>query len=182
MIRLAVERRDSGLDGVRWLPERGNRPRLQLPPADLELREAAHDGLTGAYLRAPGLRELRREIARAERTKQPLTVAFVDVSRLHAAGPSQVQSVGDTLLIAVAAALRSTVRAYDLIIRYSREEFVSVMSGQTIEMAAQRIELLNARLTGSLDLSSVTVGLAALRQADSSEAIVARADRALGLM
>lgn len=46
------------------------------------LKEASLDGLTGAYVRHAGLREMERDVSRARRAGEPLTVVFIDVDRL----------------------------------------------------------------------------------------------------
>lgn len=48
----------------------------------LERADYCIDELTGAHRRAAGLVELEREMARAKRTKQPFTLAFIDVDAL----------------------------------------------------------------------------------------------------
>lgn len=56
------------------------------------------DELTGAYNRGPGLAELEREVARAKRTRKPLTLAFVDVDHLKWRNDVQGHAAGDQLL------------------------------------------------------------------------------------
>ena len=60
------------------------------------------DELTGAYRRGPGLRELKRDVAKALRTGTSLTVAFVDVDHLKRVNDSLGHAAGDRLLRRVA--------------------------------------------------------------------------------
>ena len=136
--------------------------------------------MTGVYLRGPGAVELAREIARARRTGQPLVVAFVDVDKLKAINDSQGHAAGDRTLREVAHALRSSLRVYDLVIRYGGDEFVCAISGLTMAAAKKRLARVNVELGRGVHHRSVTVGLAQLQQQDDSvDSLVARADTAL---
>jgi diguanylate cyclase (GGDEF)-like protein len=135
--------------------------------------------LTGVYLRGPGSVELTREIARAQRTEQTLVVAFVDVDKLKDINDSEGHAEGDRTIRAVADALRSSLRSYDLVIRYGGDEFVCAMSGLTLAAAEERLTQVNVVLAEGVGRRSVSVGLAQLRQADSLDSLVARADTAL---
>ncbi|MDP9075012.1 MAG: GGDEF domain-containing protein [Actinomycetota bacterium] len=143
-----------------------------------EREVASHDGLTGAYLRGPGFVELEREMLRANRTGQPLVVAFVDVDHLKAINDSAGHAAGDRMLVEVAGAFRANIRSYDLIIRCGGDEFVCAMTGQTRTDATARLELVNTAIAEATD-GSVTVGLAELDPDDSLETLVARADASL---
>ncbi len=144
-----------------------------------EREYAALDDLTGAYLRGAGLLALRHEIARTQRTQVPLIAAFIDVDHLKEINDSRGHAAGDDMLVAVARALRSRLRAYDLVIRYGGDEFVVSVAGLTLADAAQRFALLNASLGEAPGGGSVSVGLAELRPNDLPEELVGRADAAL---
>jgi diguanylate cyclase (GGDEF)-like protein len=167
----ANERTHSELDRNTALADRGASAR--------ERRYAAADGLTGVYLRGPGLTELEREIARARRTGQPLTLAFVDVDGLKAVNDSSGHAAGDRLLLEVANALGVALRSYDLVIRYGGDEFVCAMPGLNVAEATRRFTLVTAALAEAPEHGSVTVGVAELHADDSLEDLIARADAAL---
>ena len=78
---------------------------------------ADHDQLTGAMTRGAGVRGIEHEIARAKRTGEALTLAFVDVDRLKRVNDAQGHAAGDTLLRNAVEALRSGLRESDLIVR-----------------------------------------------------------------
>jgi diguanylate cyclase (GGDEF)-like protein len=137
---------------------------------------ASVDGLTGVYLRRAGIAELARDLARARRSEQPLTVAFVDVDRLKSINSLRGYAAGDRLLLEVAQALRDKLRSYDLIIRYGGDEFVCAISGLNLADATKRLGLVNAALAEAPGHGSVTVGLAELQPDDSLEDLVARAE------
>jgi len=106
-------------------------------------------------------------------------VAFVDVDKLKAINDSQGHAAGDRTLREVAHALRSSLRVYDLVIRYGGDEFVCAISGLTMPAAMNRLARVNVELGRGVHQRSVTVGLAQLQQDDSVDSLVARADTAL---
>jgi len=122
---------------------------------------------------------LRREIARARRTGQPLTLAFVDVDHLKAINDSLGHAAGDRMLLDVADAIRAKLRSYDLVIRYGGDEFVCAISGLELADAMKRLTEVNRTLAEGPGRGSVTFGMAALQPEDSTEDLLARADAAL---
>lgn len=137
---------------------------------------ASMDGLTGAYLRGPGLVELRREAARARRTSQPLVVAFIDVDHLKNVNDSLGHAAGDRVLLAVTEVIRANLRSYDLLIRYGGDEFVCAIEGLALAEVEQRFSRVQAALIASAAHGSVTVGLADLRPDESIDDVILRAD------
>ena len=148
----ASERTEAELDRNAALADRG---------ASAKDRErSSHDGLTGTYLRGPVSVGLDREIAKARRTQQPLTLAFVDVDGLKAINDSRGHAAGDRVLLGVANALRAMLRSHDLIIRYGGDEFACVIAGLNAADATKRLDLVNAALAAAAESASVTVGVA----------------------
>lgn len=135
--------------------------------------------MTGVYLRGPGLMELAREIARAQRTHEPLVVAFVDVDGLKTANDSHGHAAGDRMLRVVADTLRMCLRSYDVIIRYGGDEFVCVLAGLNQAEATKRLATINEVLADGADPATVTVGIAEFQDGESLHDLVGRADAAL---
>jgi diguanylate cyclase (GGDEF)-like protein len=166
----AEDRRHAAADRIH---ARANRTR-----ARRDRLSADHDELTGALTRGTGMRSVEYEIARAKRTGEPLTLAFVDVDGLKAVNDTQGHAVGDALLRNVVTALRSGLRETDLIVRCGGDEFLCVLPGATRDAAADRLELSEAVLA-AFATNSLSVGLTEYRAGDDAATLVARADDAL---
>lgn len=140
-----------------------------------EREHASLDGLTGAYVRSAGMLQLEREVLRAQRSAEPLVVAFVDVDHLKAVNDAGGHAAGDRLLVAAVDALRSRLRLYDLVIRYGGDEFLCVLPGMPLAEAERRFLLVNE------DLAPASVSFGATEADGSSDvdALVERADRDL---
>lgn len=136
------------------------------------------DELTGLYRRDAGVLELEREIARAKRTGAPFVLAFVDADGLKAKNDALGHSAGDQLLRQIADTIRAHLRSYDLVARFGGDEFVCGLLDLEMEEAAARFSLVNAELAETQQ-ASVTVGLAELKEDDSLEQLIARADEAM---
>jgi diguanylate cyclase (GGDEF)-like protein len=136
------------------------------------------DELTGAHRREAGLVELEREIARAKRTKQPFTLAFVDVDGLKGTNDSLGHVAGDQLLRRTIDSIRAHLRSYDLIVRFGGDEFLCALLDVTMAQGAERFSLVKADLAAT-EQASVTVGLSELEADDALEDLIARADEAM---
>jgi len=167
----AHERAGAGLDRERSSDDRD-------AAAD-DRAYATRDALTGALNRGPGLEAVQRDIDRADRTGEPLTVAFLDVDGLKSINDTGGHLAGDQLLVAVVAAVREQLRPYDAIVRYGGDEFVCSMLGLTADEATVRGTAANATLLVGAHPGSVTVGFAEFRPGDSLADLLERADRAL---
>jgi diguanylate cyclase (GGDEF)-like protein len=79
--------------------------------------------------------QLRREIARASRAQQPLSVALLDVDNLKVVNDSFGHRAGDALLVKIGYRLQSCLRSSDVIARYGGDEFVLLFHGVDSETA-----------------------------------------------
>jgi diguanylate cyclase (GGDEF)-like protein len=138
------------------------------------------DELTGAYRRDAGTLELERETLRAQRTQRPLVLAFVDVDGLKSTNDTLGHAAGDQLLRRTVDRIRMQLRSYDLIVRFGGDEFVCLLLDLDTSEAAERFEAIKVDLEET-EQGSITVGLAELRlrEEDSLEDLMARADEAL---
>ena len=135
------------------------------------------DGLTGAYRRDTGLVQVDREIVRARRTGQPMTVAFVDVAGLKAHNDRDGHAAGDQVLVAVADALRTHLRPDDLVVRVGGDEFVCAVVDLDEGEARNRLRKATAHLADAA--VSVTIGTTQLEADDTLSSVITRADDAM---
>jgi diguanylate cyclase (GGDEF)-like protein/PAS domain S-box-containing protein len=107
----------------------------------VELREQAiHDALTGVYNRRFLSQVLDGEVARAERSHSPISVAMMDVDYFKQFNDQYGHKCGDQVLQYLAKLLTSATRRSDIVCRYGGEEFVVLMPDATLEVARQRAE------------------------------------------
>ena len=177
-VREAADREQAGLD--RELAAR-DRSQAQADRDELlqRLASAQTDGLTGTRSRATGLEDFDHEIDRAHRTMAPLVIAYIDVVGLKAVNDTHGHAAGDALLQRAVNAIRGRLRSYDLIVRIGGDEFLSVMSGATIEDARQRFAAIQTALADDPDRCEIKVGFAALEADDSATELIKRADAEL---
>ena len=85
------------------------------------------DQLTGVANHRYLQERLAQEVARAGRTRRPLSVLMIDLDGFKAVNDQHGHADGDRVLRDVAASLRLAVRANDIVARYGGDEFVVLM-------------------------------------------------------
>ncbi len=93
---------------------------------------ARHDPLTGLPNRLHLQIFLEQSMLIVTRIKEQLAVMFLDLDRFKNVNDTLGHSVGDELLIQVAARLKSCVRDYDTVARLGGDEFVVILRGHDI--------------------------------------------------
>ncbi|MCA9533890.1 MAG: diguanylate cyclase [Myxococcales bacterium] len=88
---------------------------------------AVQDELTGLYNYRYLHTRLNEEFKRAERYRDPLACAMIDIDHFKGFNDSFGHHVGDRVLAEVAARLRKAVREIDVVARYGGEEFLLVL-------------------------------------------------------
>jgi len=135
-----------------------------------QLRAAARiDAKTGLLNAASWQEEASREILRATRTRTPLSVMIADLDYFKRVNDRYGHLVGDQVLAAVAAALQSGSRSYDVLGRFGGEEFVILLPDADADATAEIAERLRQEVAtaavpvhnGSLQVT-VSIGVAAL--------------------
>ena len=99
--------------------------------ADLEQvqRLAATDGLTKIANRRTFETTLEREVARAARSAEHLSLVLLDIDHFKRLNDAHGHQAGDEVLRNVAAALSCACRDFDTAARYGGEEFAVVLPG-----------------------------------------------------
>jgi diguanylate cyclase (GGDEF)-like protein len=147
---------------------------------------ALTDPLTGVLNRRGFTEAAERELERARRYQHPLALAFVDVRGLKAVNDSQGHVAGDQLLRKVAAVLKESARAHDLVGRIGGDELAVVLAEQSVTGAAAmarrvRSEIPVHRTALGFDADwDVTIGTATFPEdGDTLEDLLRAADRRL---
>lgn len=105
-------------------------------------RAARHDKLTGLLNRGYLEKDAQRELRKARSSGGYLSVLFCDMDKLKRINDELGHDTGDRVLKQVGAALRTKLRAQDLIGRYGGDEFVVVLPNMTRETAYDRADQL----------------------------------------
>lgn len=108
----------------------------------LQRQMAEKDPLTGTGNRRKYNQVMNHYIHLAERNKQPLSLAILDLDRLKSINDSHGHSVGDAALQRLGAMMIETFRSEDVVARWGGDEFVIGMYGMKRDDAAQRIRTL----------------------------------------
>ena len=127
-----------------------------LMTSDVEHRsKSVLDPLTGMLNRASlGARvaELRQQ---AELTGEPVGIVVGDIDHFKPVNDEHGHTVGDAVLVDVAAAMRTQLRAFDLAYRIGGEEFLVLLPGARLADAAELAE----RLRGAVEAAPAADGL-----------------------
>jgi diguanylate cyclase (GGDEF)-like protein len=140
------------------------------------LSAAYRDDTTGALNRQPGREQMQLLLGRALREGSALTFLFLDVDGLKHVNDSEGHGRGDALLAAVGSALRSSLRSYDLVVRYGGDEFVCALPGGTAQAAEESLARVRAALDELIAGATVSAGCAELRSTDTIDDVIRRAD------
>ena len=94
------------------------------------------DGMTGIHNHRHFIEALKREVQRARRFAQPLSLLLVDVDHFKRVNDQRGHLAGDAILKGLALRLKETVRTIDLVARYGGEEFVVIAPQTDMKSAA----------------------------------------------
>jgi len=148
---------------------------------------AITDPLTNLNNRRYFFEAARRELERARRYQNSLSMIMLDIDHFKRVNDTYGHLAGDRILVAVAARCKEKLREVDLSARYGGEEFVFLLPETDLEGARQVAERLRAEVNdapidaGDKKISiSVSLGVAELdEECVDLQALVRRADQAL---
>lgn len=147
--------------------------------AAADSRDADLDDLTGVFRRGRGELALTGEIDRSRRSGRSLFIAMIDINSLKAVNDGEGHAAGDALLRDVATAITSTLRSYDITVRWGGDEFLCALSDVSLEVASDRVVGIQRAVERLRPGASISAGLAELADGDTLETLIARADAAL---
>jgi len=131
---------------------------------------------------------LLRELPRARRAGQALSLAVLDIDHFKVVNDTWGHPVGDRVLVAVARAIEQALRAYDHVARVGGEEFMVLLPGACPADALRVLERICASIRDKAHVNvgdqviavTCSAGLTSLAHpSETSDALMQRADRAL---
>ncbi len=144
------------------------------------------DPLTGVWNRGALFDLLSREIERARRTDESLSVTMLDLDRFKSVNDTYGHAVGDDVLREVCRRIKLAIRAYDGLGRYGGEEFMVLFPSTDTEMAIKQAERVReavraepCQLGEDQRTITVSLGVATLQDGETQEQLIERADKAL---
>jgi len=147
-------------------------------------RLARTDALTGLANRRMLHEAVLREIARAERLGDRLSVIMADLDEFKSINDRYGHMTGDRFLVRAARVFESQMRKYDLAARFGGEEFVLLLPASSTDEAVAAAERVRAAVA-EIELPecpmriTVSLGVASRVTGESAEELIARADAAL---
>ncbi len=116
---------------------------------ELLRQQASRDSLTEFFNRGAMFEVLNRELKRAERESDPLSLIMTDLDHFKEVNDRMGHPAGDAVLREAARRMAACVRPYDAPCRYGGEEFVIVMPGCTLDDAIARAEDIRAQVAAT---------------------------------
>jgi diguanylate cyclase (GGDEF)-like protein len=140
--------------------------------------EVYKDELTGLFNRRYFTEQVEAQLDRARRSRTPVSLIMLDIDHFKRVNDTYGHLAGDLVLKNFAARLKSSVRGYDIVMRYGGEEFAVFMpdnDGKTAKISAERIRRCiekmtcyydghDLKITCSIGVSSVVSGFVTLEE------------------
>ncbi len=169
--------------------ERSLRYALKLDETLVALRElATHDPLTGLLNRREFDRQLAEEVERSRRFGHPFALVLGDIDHFKEINDGHGHQAGDAVLQEVSRRLTTGLRSVDRLARFGGEEVAMILMEtdraaalEAAQRAGASLEHAPIKANGGAEVRvTMSFGVAVMpRDADSVEALVAAADKAL---
>lgn len=161
---------------------------LEVEKLQDELRtQALHDPLTGLPNRRYLDEILSREIVRASRNMDCVSIIICDIDHFKAINDTYGHHVGDQFLVEISRLLEGELRRSDFVCRYGGDEFVLALIGASTDSCEKRAEEIRERCSriivsneGNPLRVTLSLGIATYpMHGEKWEEIIVKADRAL---
>ncbi|MFY8274692.1 sensor domain-containing diguanylate cyclase [Pseudoalteromonas sp. SSDWG2] len=117
---------------------------------ELKLKEeSTTDPLTGLYNRRYFFEQLTLKLDQSKRERKPLSLVIFDLDLFKHINDNYGHDCGDAVLKAIAHAVRSVMRNYDLVARIGGEEFAIILPNTALHMAAQIAEKVRQKIAST---------------------------------
>lgn len=144
---------------------------------------AATDELTQALNRSKFEEIIGREMDRAARGRQPLSIIIFDIDRFKMVNDNFGHLTGDHVLRTLAGIVREHIRDSDYLVRWGGEEFLVVSPETGIEkamMVAERLrKVMGEHIFEYMGPVTASFGVAEYREGESRDSFILRADTAM---
>lgn len=147
---------------------------------------ARTDLLTGLFNRRHVTEKLENEFDRFQRTGHKFSIILTDIDCFKQINDIYGHAGGDFVLKGVADEMRKVVRLYDVIGRWGGEEFLCLLPETDIHSAATIAERMRSRIQEKVFVweetgisVKVTVGVSMIKETDTIDEVITRADKAL---
>lgn len=148
----------------------------------VERTAARTDDLTGLSNRRLFTEFAQRELARAKRTQQPTTLAYIDLDDFKLLNDSSGHSQGDQALVTVADILKTQSRVTDVAARVGGDEFALLLPDTDPDSAKVAIDRIREKLLDTTSKTDWNIGFSIgvvtfLSSPESLETAIDRVDR-----
>lgn len=141
--------------------------------------QITHDALTGLWNREALMRLLFQETDRVQRMKTPLTFVLLDLDGFSQVNVQFGYEAGDNVLRELANRFRRHLRSYDLVGRYSEDEFLLALpgcaSGHAVAMTQRMVKsVLQRPFDVGYEMISLTASIGLAQSRGRSPLVVLR--------
>lgn len=145
--------------------------------------QATTDPLTGISNRLKFEEILMKEISRSRRHKIPLCLVMFDIDHFKVINDTCGHHIGDMVLQELTAHIANSVRKHDYFVRWGGEEFMILLTHNTLETALHFTEIIRSevealRLSGSQRVTC-SFGVTQMQEGDDIFSLTKRTDDAL---
>ncbi|MBI9088767.1 MAG: transporter substrate-binding domain-containing protein [Desulfobacterium sp.] len=141
------------------------------------------DTLTGLFNRRHLEEAFSGEIQRSRRYQRPLSVMIIDIDHFKSVNDTHGHQAGDTVLRRIADVLDKNSRSCDILGRWGGEEFMLICPETNLRGTAAVAENLRRNIREivfhTVGTQTASFGLATLKEEDTGEDLIHRADKAL---